>query len=630
MVTHILQFLNVSDRKDASLVNHTWYEASRDPSLLQDVVFLIPKNGTPNVPAATHRKNRHLVLENIDARSDIVRNCEAMCEGLESLSVRGTDISEGMLVLLLSHCRVLQSLDLSCCNSLFMTGMLLSKQEDVDRIRSTMGSLKVLNLSSIRYLSDATFNRVVAIAPNLENLSLAGCQIVFHTSVYSSESSASACNNTAVLTFKNIAHFISVKARKLKILDFGHTRINDSALEFLAETPELWLRELYVDSCREITDEGIAKLSRKQTELTHLDISQCVDLSDSAVYAIAAHLPKLKMLSISKCRQITDGAVYQLRTMRHLRELNLSSCYSLSSPGLVKGLCSPSHLISLTHLNLNCCNGVQDGFVKELCLAVPGLLHLDLGSCYALHDTSVHFISQHLVHLRFLRLSWCKEISDYALLGVLNPDGSATTGDGPPPMRRNPSKIFGDLASLLPDRPPTELSEKAVESLKSNHANQTGSIYPISNLRYLKTLDLSSLPQLTDASIKDAVKFTELQEFNVGMCQGITDSALFAIGNNLPSVEVLNLSQCRKITDDGLIFLIVRLHRLRSLNISSCDSITDASIEALRAHSPHLKHLDVSMCGNISPQCVDQVEHSMRHLTCVKKRLVGGTGYGAV
>lgn len=627
MVTHILRYLSVSDRKDAALVNRTWYEASRDPTLLQDVVFLIPKNSSEPVEKAVERRNPHLVLETIGSENLILRNCERMCEGLQSLSVRGTDISEGMLITLLSRCESLESLDLSCCNSLFMAGMLLSKQRDVDTLRSSLVTLRELNLSSIRYLSDSTFNRIMLIAPNLRKLSLSGCQIMFHTRVYSGEAEDMACNNTAVLTFKSIAKYINSNARKIKVLDFGHTRINDSALESLAEMPELVLEEIYLDSCREISDEGISKLCKKQHSLQRISIAQCVDLGDASFHVIAAHVPNLKMLSFSKCRQITDSAVSKMAMMRCLKEINLSSCYNLTSPGLVKGLCTGPASSTLTHLNLNCCSGVNDSFIMELCQSTPGLLHLDIGSCFGVRDVSVHYISKSLGRLRFLRLAWCKEVTDFALLGLPNPDAPddhLTRGGGnPPPVRRQPSKIFGDLASLLPDRPPAELSEEHVEILKSNHANQAGSIYPISHLRFLKVLDLTAMPQVTDASIRDAIKFNELQELHLAMCPGISDAALIAIGNNAPTTEVLNLSQCRRITDEGLIFVILRLRRLRFLNISSCDGITDTSMEALGAHAPHLKTLDVSLCSGISAKCVDKLEQSMKHLTCVKKRLLG-------
>ena len=624
-----MRYLTVSDRKEAALVSQTWYEAFKDPALLQDTVLFFPHNAEAADQCHINaRRNPHLVLDTVEPSTMILETCKPLCDGLQSLSVRGSDITEGMLVSLLAHCNSLLSLDLSCCNSLFMTGTLLSKQENIDKLKAVLGTLTALNLSSIRYLSDATFNRIISVTPSLQHLSLMGCQIIFHTKVYHGDVVGSGCQNTAVLTFKNIAHFIHTKATNLKSLNLGHTRINDEALDWIANVPGLQLEELSLEACREMTDDGIVKLCKRQTSLSRLTLAQCMDLTDVALYAVIANLPKLSMLNINRCRQVTDSAISRLNKLQALQELDVSSCYSVTSQGLLRGLCAQTNS-TLTHLHLNCCSAVKNNFILELCKTVPGLLHLDVGSCFSLGDRSVHHISKYLKRLCFLRMAWCKEVSDLGLLGLPNTEnghGSHTEEDhGCPCIKRQPSKIFGDLKSILPGHPPEELTEEDVRVLKSS---QEGEIYPISRLKNLKVLDLTALPKLTEASVKDAFKFAELQELHFGMCPGINDAALLAIGCNICSVEVLSLSQCRKVTDEGLIFVILRLTRLRSLDIANCDGITDASIEALVAHAPRLRYLDVSLCSNITAQCIEMVEHKLNHLTCVKKRLVGGGSGG--
>lgn len=49
------------------------------------------------------------------------------------------------------------------------------------------------------------------------------------------------------------------------------------------------------------------------------------------------------------------------------------------------------------------------------------LRKLDLTSCVYLTDLSVHAIVNYLPALLVLRLGWCKEISDWGLLGMLEP-----------------------------------------------------------------------------------------------------------------------------------------------------------------------------------------------------------------
>lgn len=49
------------------------------------------------------------------------------------------------------------------------------------------------------------------------------------------------------------------------------------------------------------------------------------------------------------------------------------------------------------------------------------LRKLDLTSCVYLTDISVHAIATYLPALVVLRLGWCKEISDWGLLGMVEP-----------------------------------------------------------------------------------------------------------------------------------------------------------------------------------------------------------------
>lgn len=51
-------------------------------------------------------------------------------------------------------------------------------------------------------------------------------------------------------------------------------------------------------------------------------------------------------------------------------------------------------------------------------LLADSLLELDLTSCVNVTDLSVCAIATYLRRLQVLRLGWCKEVSDWGLLGV--------------------------------------------------------------------------------------------------------------------------------------------------------------------------------------------------------------------
>lgn len=210
---------------------------------------------------------------------------------------------EGTFVQLLSRCPHLESLDLSGCNSLFMAGMLFSNNAQFQQLQATMKYVKCLKLSSLRYLSDCSFNRIVSIFPNLGKLSLASTHITYNGHPYYPEEST-AYENSAVFTFRNLEHYISDNVARIKSLDLSRTAISNQHLGQLACIAGLQLEELVLVCCRDIGNEGISQLCQHQTKLKHLNLNGCQDISDTGLTNIATHLSHLEVLRMNKCRQV--------------------------------------------------------------------------------------------------------------------------------------------------------------------------------------------------------------------------------------------------------------------------------------------------------------------------------------
>ena len=630
MVTHIFRFLSVSDRKEASLVCRIWYQASLDPILLRDtiVMFNTPALVTSDtIWSLGERKAPNLVLDNIDgsnhSKALVLESCKHMCSNLHSLSLKGSDITESNLVTILSHCHNLQSLDLSCCNTLFMSGQLLSKDEDMQRLKPVLKNIRDLNLSSIRFLSDATFNRVTGVCSQLSKLSLAGCQITFHSDAYYMGHSKHA--NNALLTQTNIMVVICNHGETLKSLDFSRTTINGEALSDLACTYNMELDEIELVACRELSDDGISMLCRKQQGLKSLNVAQCIDLTDQSIFAICANLSELKSLNITKCRQITDRSIARLKMLTNLKSLDTTACYGVTSNGVMKGLCS-NEWSNMTQLILNSCSSVLDDFVRKFCIvAGPSMKYLDLRSCLHITDSSLHYISRYMKKLQVLKLAWCKEITDCGLLGISNPEFGEEDDhvhkDGLCKCsRKEPSTdLFKKICEIMPreDRGAPMLDEKFVVKCLEDVE-----VYPISSMAKLRLLDLSNLPKITDVGVKQSVKFNELKSLQMIMCQSLTDESLIAVANNVPSLEELHVSQCHRITDVGLKYVSEKLPRLSSLEIAMCDHITNHSMDNLAVNATRLHSIDVSLCSGITLEAVDMLAHTLPNLHSIKKRLV--------
>ena len=606
----------------------TWYDASLDPALQNDIVLhlftsVLSEDLTRRL---SYRRLSHLVLDHVgnSSRSKelLLRSCENLAGNLQNLSLKGCDITETFFVKLLSQCKNLKLLDLTSCNSLFMSGKILENNTDIQSLKKSLKNVKKLILSSIRFLSDASFNRLVTVCENVEEISLASIQIAFNNKTYYPHGTT-VCASSAVLTFHNVLTFIAVNSSQIKSLNLSRTAITDDYLEQLTTARGLRLNTLILVNCKDLTDKGITAVSAHQKDLRHLDVSYCTNICDGSFTAVCSSLTRLCVLKASNCPQITAKATHVLKHCVNLKDLDLSGCSHLESNGLIEGLCCDRQCY-LTSLNLSCCSLLIDSLIIELCKYAFQLTDLDLGSCFHLTDLSVHAISKHLRQLRTLRLAWCKEISDFGLLGCksapsYNGDTHADHGDHQQCRctRQHQSNIFRKPSGTVKE---TKLSVGDWEETEKI----TDATFPLTNVTGLKSLDLTACSKLTDAGLSAAVQFTGLTVLKLSMVHSVTDAGVRAIARANPSLEEVHLSQCAHITDASIECLAQRCSRLHHLNVSSCDRLTGASVQHIADHCQQLHHLDVSFCSGIEPGAVESLESSMKSLHSVHKRLVGG------
>jgi len=619
VVSHIMRFLDLPDRKSAAQVCRSWYYASLDNLLLSDVVvtFQSWSEFHAALPQLCKRSRINLVLESIDSsistREQVASVDREVLRRVRSLSLAGCDITEGLFTSMLGGCTGLEKLDISRCNALFMTGQLLSKPEDVKLLSEALARLRELKIASVRYISDESFSRLVPLCSGLEKLSLSGNQMVFHTKNYLWKG-----KETAVLTFSNIMNFFEATASRITALDFSRTAINDEALSSLASVPNLCLHELCLSCCQDVTDKGVASVCKSQHLLELLDLTDCQSVTDSAVDRVCLECDNLRVLRIGKCRRVTDLSACKLKSLGRLRQLDVSACYSLTSRGLCLGLCSTvSPLLHLTSLNVAYCSSLCDSFIVEMTRSLPGLTKLDISSC-SVSDIGLRAICSRLTGLRSLRLAWCRDITDAGLLGVpdLDADSPQDHGDGTVGRCRCTRRH----QSLNIFNPPKHGPVKVLTMPKSEHSLDEADFRPITNLRNLRLLDLTSCNRISDAGVSQVMAFTELRCLYLSLCTKLTDMSLAAIGAGLPSLEELHLALLTSVTDAGVAEISERLRRLMFLDVSSCDQLTDKSIAALFRNTKTLRQLDVSLCTGISREAVDKLERRLDRLVLVHRR----------
>ena len=611
MLAQILGYLNPSDRREAALVSRTWHQASQESGLQEKRVYGM-KNLLKGNVTIENRKGLRLTLDNLNGflgngKDNFYAKCKGIGSNITELVFNGSDITGDLLVALLLNCHELEKLDLSGANSLFMSGQFLSYDSDVQNLQKSLANVRSLSLANIRYLSNATFTKIAKTCANLENLSLAGCPILFHSKSYIGDKVAGISTaNSAVLTFEVIKKYITQLTPSLTGLDLSNTGITNEAVYNLITIPDLKLKELNLSSCKELTDKAIGTVCNFQRGIENINISNNEGLTDVALVSISENLQGLTCLSVGKLDQLTEESVTRLSQLKKLQKVDLSSCVKVTNEGLIKSLCGP-YRENLLHLNISGCIKVADGFLVQLTTAATNLIHLDV-SYTGITDCSLYVIAAKLKYLRQLNLAYCRELTDYGILGIERPMED---------MKRPPIVQHDDGECTCTRK--YQLSSVFTKPMKNQEFYQKATciplcqlgltcLVPLTNIEGLRELDLTGCLQMTDNGLAMALKFQEMKVLKLDLCGKITDKALIAMSDRLPSVEKLSLSQCNKITDDGVVAVVKNMKRLMSLNLQGCDKVTNKTVDAICIHAYRLKMLNVKFCKNITSTGLEQLE----------------------
>ncbi|XP_051740736.1 F-box/LRR-repeat protein 14 isoform X2 [Ctenopharyngodon idella] len=616
IISYILSYLHVTDRKEASMVCKSWYEASQDHRFQKNVTFKFPvsTSSLDFIRALERRPRCGLVISHLDgsslSRQILLEVGLHLGSRLDSLALPGSSIIESSLLGLLPHLTGLRKLDLHGLDSLFMSGAFLSRQEHRQQVQNALGNLEELDLSDLRYLSDLSFNRLTSCTPRLRRLALAGCHIAFEFDPY--RGSPVGSGSSALVSLRNLLSLLQKQASTLRSLDLSRTSITPESLRSIAQVPGLRLEDLSLRGCKELTDYSMEILCKHQSGLKTLDVRACTELTSRTVLAVATDLKELQSLSLSQDWKITDKGLTELMALPCLRTLDLSECLHVSGADLVKGLSSPQPRAQLQALSLRNCSYIRDTAMFSLTqLLGSNLRKLDLTSCVYLTDISVRAIATYLPALVVLRLGWCKEISDWGLLGMVEPTKNCEPRDKEPP-----SLPFQEKPRLVTD-----------EDLGAFRDQEGASLLA---LRGLQELDLSACSKLTDTSITQVLRFPDLQRLSLSMLPEISDESLVSVALHCRNLTSLALNLCPQISDQGMARALPLLHRLQHLFLACCDGVTNETLSIIALHCDRLRTLDVSMCKDITVHQVELLQSRLPFLEKVQCRFANGADFTMV
>ncbi|KAK4475539.1 hypothetical protein MN116_000820 [Schistosoma mekongi] len=502
---------------------------------------------------------------------------------LSNLSFKYSCPNPAELTLLLRNCTRLQSLDLTGCDCLFDKSfygcVFLSDLTDRNAIRQCIGCcVTKLSLANISSLTNAHVKHLVETFYVVSDIDLSGCLFDFNSAdIYCEDNLTFASFLTVINDLKCNNNFKQACGGTLRL---NSTSINDTSLFALATTSGLHLCGIYLDNCRELSDNGFMSLIMSDSVLNCLKEVSWGYPGYRVTFLVAEALLErfsyiLTYVKLTKWSfQASSRVSSLLLKCLAIEYLDVASCFARPH-FLVNSVSSESS--RLTNLILSGHSNMSDEDLNIILTNLNGRLKLlDISSCLQLTDISLLAVYIYLPNLETLLAKWC--------------DGFTDSGIQP--------------------------------------TYAAGVLHPgLFNMKCLKSVDFSDCRQITGSSFvsNNSGDFVmhELTSLRIGRVGSLHKNVLVLIPYIAPQLRVLDIS--RSLANDKTIDLLTckLCNTLRELFITSCDNVTDQSLSSILHNIPFLQILDVSFCPFISPKGVSIFRRSMPYLYYARAIYVG-------
>ncbi|XP_017026901.1 uncharacterized protein [Drosophila kikkawai] len=313
-------------------------------------------------------------------------------------------------------------------------------------------------------------------------------------------------------------------------------------------------------NCHLMLLDAVIRAVPESAPLRQLDLTGMLSLTNELLLYIAGKWKHtLKVLDLMFCVQLNASCIDALRQLSgQLEVLTMAYCRELTGVGLVQGLAQHMNY-ALQELHLEEVCFIDENSMCELLERLPNLQRLSLDNCrQAVTDVTMSAICRYQTRLRNLNIDYCVKITDQGLMG------------------------FGATP------------------------------YPISRLKGLRELNLRGCRNLTDRSLKHALKLPELRALSLGYCSRFQPAGFEAITHNCPSLEALCVSSCMAVDDDTVRNIVVNLKRLRILNLSNCSKLTLQSIHHILRHGHNLVELIACSIDGLDTEQAEKIMERQR------------------
>eukprot|EP00899_Mesostigma_viride_P014206 jgi/Mesvir1/22787/Mv14175-RA.1 len=335
-----------------------------------------------------------------------VRALADSCRSLDTLDVslcKGvTDISIRAVV---SACRQLRCLKASFCEGV--------TDASVQAAAENCPELRQLSLAHCHRVTDASIVAVATYCGKLRLLNVGHCPDVTDAGI---RAIGERCSDLARLVVEGCHHVgdgsITVLARnchQLQHLNVGSTaRLNSASAMSLGQSCSQLMCLILSNHNGYIGDAGFAAVAKGCPGLRQVYAESCRDMTDEGVIALVSHCP-LTVLRLDRCGNVGDLGVAAIARHGHaLEELGLEGCSGVSdaSMRLVADTCRRLRLLTV--------GGVSGGWVTNDSLRLVAdkcveLVQLSVSNTNVDDDTMGRVV-QH-GKLKFLDVAWCKQLS---------------------------------------------------------------------------------------------------------------------------------------------------------------------------------------------------------------------------
>jgi len=398
-----------------------------------------------------------------------------------------------------------------------------------------------------------------------------------------------------------------------------------------------------LDTCRGITDKGLAALARGCPRISWVNLQFCNHVTaqggaemlklcpklepdkmlplaaswkcGGVLDALASHHSNIRCLTLQGCRHVNDAGLESLAACRCLEKLDIGLCMQVTDAGIIAVARSCTVLRHFSFRNLSkvtdasfealgsFCDSlefldaafvkVSDKGVAKVAMGCNRLQEVDLTGCMDIGNDSMRALGDHCPNLRAVRVD-CRGVEDEGLAYlqercprlVSNAVGSVHKGDH---FLVAAAKVHG--AGLVD-----------LNLAQSTAVGDRGLFHISEACPGLQNLDLSNCIAITETGIGSIAKgCSQLRLLRLAYCHRIANTALRSLGEHSASLTDLDLSYCPRVSDPGVEALSC-CKSLCLLRLSYCERISDFSLKCLSNGCPELRSISLIFCLKISDE----------------------------